>query len=115
MSAEKPSVDALELVSIIQQVPRHKWAANQVPHARLIDRHTRAVVAAKYGTLRADLATAQARVAELERDGERLDWLAATDYEGEPRLKRVTDLWWRNDGDDVRAAIDAAKGESNAD
>jgi hypothetical protein len=61
----------------------------------------------------------EARVRELEKDKERLDWLNATDYEtdyeadheGEARIALVGRTFWRRDTGGIRAAIDAAKGE----
>ena len=43
-----------------------------------------------------------------EEDTARLDWLEE-EHEGEPRLSKVLNLWWRLESESVRAAIDAAR------
>ena len=46
----------------------------------------------------------------LLKDKARLDWMEA-DTEGEPRISRIANAWWRGAGVTIRACIDAAKGE----
>jgi len=56
------------------------------------------------------LSRADQRIAELEADRDRLDWLDATDYEGEARLTLLERAWWKN-VKTIRAHIDAARDE----
>ena len=62
------------------------------------------------GRLRDEIDTLRAKLEKAKADTERLDWFDG-DYDGPPRIQKVTQVWWRGpEAMTIREAIDAARG-----